>query len=377
MDARSLEGLLGFGDEDLAANRAGELSAAQARRLQTSGVWRLVVGPPVVVGGALLALLPDLSPLSVMGLVLAGLGLYICWKGFAYLVDGRERTVAYLTAPLARKVVQGRYGRHYFARIGPVSKEISLSVYDQLPEGMPVHLYYAPGCRTLLSLEPAAAEEPRPPHPFGPDAAHVWDRVRWTWVLITVGALGCIAGGHDVLVAHPARPVAVHGTVSSYSETHGKSTARYLYLSGDPNSYTPQAPSSYTPPVPSLYDLVNEPVTLYVNDGSRDVIGLVAGGQLYAADWYLHPEHQTTYEIVNGLIVGVLSLAAMVAAAAWLVIAGLRARASTVTDAPSARYMPPSVRPASANLPAGLLLGVILAVTAGLLAAFTLTGGHL
>src|SRR5258708_35288822 len=124
--------------------------------------------------------------------------------------------------------------------MGPVSKRIKKGTYDALPPNLLCPLYYAPGCRSLLSVEPADSPAPLPMHRCGPDSAHAWDRLRWSWVLLTIGVVGLLAGFRQFAVAHPANPVRVDGTVADYRETHGKSTSRSIYLAGPSGAYTPQ-----------------------------------------------------------------------------------------------------------------------------------------
>ena len=365
MDERSLEWFLDFKPDDLAANRAGSLSSGQVGRLSWSGIWRLVVGPVLLVGGVIVALVFDLAFVALTALAFAAYGLYLTWHGFAFLVDGYDGAVAFTTAPLRRRMVRTKNGYQYYANIGPVTKSISMTAYSGLPEGLNCHLYYAPGCRSLLSTEPVTAEEPKPDHPFGPDSAHVWDRVRWSWVLIVIGAVGVLIGAHVIVTAHPAYLVRVGGTISNYSETHGKTTSRYLYLAGDPEAYTPQSEGSYSPAAPDFYSLTGKEVVLYINKGTRDILALNDGDQVYAADWYLHPEHQTVYEATNGSATAVVSLIAILVGLGMLGF-GRRRGASSAADpsAPPPLIAPPTVRSPQAFWPAALVLGVVIALAA-------------
>ena len=360
MDERTLEGFLGFNDDDLAANRDGRLSPRQTRRLAGSGAGRLIVGPPFAVGGAAMSLLFDSAIGAVLCLIASGMGLYIAWRGFGFLVDSMDGAVAFVTGPLSGRKVRTRNRTSYWAHIGPVSKRIGRAAFDALPNGVACHLYYAPGCRSLLSVEPATVDEPRPMHPFGPDSAHAWDRLRWSWVLMTIGLLGLVVGGHQVASAHPAQPVSVSGVVSDYRETHGRSTTRTLYLEGRGDTYTPKAEDTYTPPAPSFGVLVGHEVVLYINSGTHDVLAIDDGGQLYAGDWYLHPEHQTMFETVNGAITTVLSGASLLIGVA-LLVRDRRQRES------SAVYGPPTVRPVEQMLPSATVTVVTFIAFLGLL----------
>ena len=341
-----------------------------------------MVGPAILIGSVVVALLSTSVLLTVAALLAAALGLYLAWHGFAFVVDATEGTVAFVTGVLGCTTERGRYGTYYYAHIGPVTKRISSHAYDSLPRGE-FHLYYAPGCRSLLSVEPVAEDEPKPPHPFGPDSAHVWDRLRASWVAMTIGVLGLLIGVHAIAVAHPAHPFPVSGTVSNYDEHHGKGgTYRYLYLGGDPDSYTPQPEDSYDPPLPPFDSLIGQNVVLYLNEGTRNVLAIRdARETLHAADWYVHPDHETVNEATNGALSAGLSLLAIVGGAAGTVLGRQRLSpplakkqggpdprfARTPMYSRSPLFAPPGVRPWYANwAPALLLLLVSLAVAIGL-----------
>ena len=382
MGEQPLEGFLGFDDADLAANRTGYLGPGQRPRLLWSGVWRLAVGPTILIVSVIVALLSRSALLSLGALLVAAFALYLAWHGFAFVVDVMDGTVAFVTGILGCTSVRGRNGTSYFAHIGPVTKRISARAYNSLPRAT-FHLYYAPGCRSLLSLEPATEDQPKPPHPFGPDSAHVWDRLRLSWIAMTIGVLGVVIGAHMIAVAHAAHPFAVDGTVTNYYEHHGKGgTTRSLSLSGDPNTYAPKSEDSYEPPLPSFYGLVGDEVTLYVNQGTSDVLAIRDNREtLHAGDWYLHPEHETVNEAANGAGTAAVSLLAIAIGVA--VIAGWRrspgAAEPSDESAPDPRYAsapmysrsplfaPPSVRPWQRSWMAALaLLLVFIAAGAGL-----------
>jgi hypothetical protein len=358
LDETALEGWLGFNDGDLAANRDGRLSSRQVARLSWSGIWRILVGPPLAFIAAVVAFVVDTAFVAVIALGVVALGLYVAWRGFGFLADAMDRAVAYVTGTLTSRLERDRYGTHYWATIGPVSKRISKSSYDAMPYGARCHLYYSPGCRSLLSVEPAASPEPLPAHPFGPDSAHAWDRLRWSWVLLTIGVLGLLAGLHQFAVAHAANPVRVDGTVADYRESHGRSTTRSLYLDVDSGAYTPQAEHNYTPEPPAFATFIGQKVTLYVDGGSRDVIAIVSREQLYANDWYLHPDHEAVFDRVNGgLTLGISAL--VLAIAVWMIQSNRR-------RAEMPAYGPPTVRPVAAMLP---VAGAVILVV-GFIAAF-------
>lgn len=178
---------------------------------------------------------------TVIVLLVAGFGLWLTWQGFAFLADAVDRHVGFVTGPLNVEVVHGKT-TSYYAAVGPVRKSISRRTSEQLPGGLVCHLYYAPACRSLLSIEPATESEPKPQHPFGPDSAHAWDRIRGSWVAIATAALGLGLAAHSLAAAHAAQPYRVGGTVANYYVTHGSKGGvyRHLDMNGDSADYQPQ-----------------------------------------------------------------------------------------------------------------------------------------
>ena len=362
MDEGSLEGFLGFSDADLAANRDGRLSPGQVTRLTWSGIWRLILGPALAIGSVVVALaaFTDNAIGTAFALFFAAIGLFLTWVGFAYLADAVDGQVAFVTGRLGCTVVRGKT-TSYYANVGPVRKGISSRAYDALPR-IGCHLYYAPGCRSLLSIEPSSESEPKPAHPFGPDSAHVWDRIRGSWVAIVVGVLGLGIAVYGAAVAHPAQPVRVDGTVSDYYETHGKSgTHRHLILS-DGSEYAPQSEDSYSPPLDSFANLAGKEIVIYVDKGTDNVIAISDGDQLHVGDWYSHPDHEKTYDLANAGLSGLAGLGILAGGIAAIVIGRRQvqpqpAPAQAADDPRFARtplysqsaVFAPSVRPLSAG----------------------------
>jgi len=358
----ALEGWLRFNDEDVACNRDGRLSPRQRRGLLWSAAWRLALGPAAAVL-ATLGVTVDFEPAIavVVALIALCLGLYLMWRGFAFMVDAASGAVAFVTAPLRTRTVRGR-STSYFVDVGPVTRAIKARAYAAIRAGDTYHLFYAPGCRSLLSLEPASATEPLPAHPFGPDTSHAWDRLRWSWILLTVGAFGALLGAHQVAAAHPAHPVRVAGTVQDYVEERttgrGAHTIRSLYLVGDGTVYTPDDESAYAPPVPDYYELIGKSVVLYVDEGTADVIALSDGDTMYSADWYLHPDHETNYMLLNGVLTAAVGVGFLLLG--FVLLLRDRRQAEEMPGR-SGDYVPPTAHPLRAMWGAALVLGAVLA----------------
>ena len=366
MSDQSLEGLLGFSDADLAGNRGGRLGPGQRARLVWSGLWRLVLGPALLIGALVIAIaaFTDSAFGTVIALLVAGFGLWLTWQGFAFIVDGVDRHVAFVTGPLDVEVVRGKT-TSYYACVGPVRKSISRRTSEQLPDGLVCHLYYAPACRSLLSIEPATEGEPKPQHPFGPDSAHAWDRIRGAWVAVAIGVLGLALAAHSLAAAHTAQPHRIGGTVATYYVTHGSKGGvyRHLELNGDATDYQPQDGDSYTPPV-VFENLIGKEIVLYVDRGTANVLAVNDGDQLHAGDWYLHPEHEWWNDLANALAVGLVGLAFLAGGIATMRQRQRRLRVTDPTFARTPLYampgiMPPSVRPWYANWTAVLAFTVV------------------
>lgn len=371
MDQRqaALEGWLRFNDEDISFNRDGRLSPRQRSKLLWSAAWRLVIGTAVAVVAALAcAVTVNTAIAELFGLVVLVIGLQLSWTGFAYLIDATSNAVAFVTAQLQTRVVHGR-GTTFFANVGPIHKTLTRKAFLGITPavGVTYHLYYAPGCRSLLALEAASATEPLPAHPFGPDSAHAWDRLRWSWILLTAGAFAALVGAHQVAAAHPAHPVKVAGVVQNYIEetTTGRSgshTTRSIYLAGDDNVYRLDARGDYSPPAPDYYQLIGKLVDLWVDDGTTDVIALNDGDTTYAGDWYLHPEHEHTFLLTNAwLTIGIAAV--LIGLGLWLMLRDRR-WAEAMPDRP-ATYVPPTVHPVKA-LWSGVLVVAGIAAFIGL-----------
>lgn len=367
-----MEELLRFNDADLAANRDGRLGPGQVPRLMWSGLWRLIAGPAMLIAFLALSIVALSTVLaSLLMLVFVAIGLWVTWRGFAFLVDALDRNVAFVTGRLRANRVVGKTTT-YYADIGPVHKQISRRTYDSLPS-LTCHLYYAPGSRSLLSIEPADEAEPKPDHPFGPDSAHIWDRLRFSWIVVTVGALGILIAAYGVAVAHAAHAVPVEGTIWNYVETHGKSTSRSLFVDPYSGAFTPYAEGDYSPPVQPFETLVGRNVVLYIDEGTRNVLAINDGEQMHKSDWYVHPGNEKVSLLLQASAAGIISLLVIAAGVLRIRVASRPSppdppAAETPTYAAPSLLAPPSVRPWYANW-AAMLVFIVVGGAMGLLVA--------
>ena len=301
---------------DVAANREAHISGRQQVGLWYAGLWRLTAGLPAAGIGAVIALEPEFV-IMASGIALVTTGLYLSWRGFSFLGDSITRNVAYVTGGIIPESRTYRGSTTYYMIVGPVKTRISRRTYRTLPAGLNCHAYYGSGSRHLLSLEPATAEEPDPSLSFGADAAHTWDRLRWRMIVAAAAAFGLAAGIHAIVIAHPAETFLVSGPISSYEETTGRGSYRHVFLEGNAQTYYLDKRSSYSPPIPDLSSYPGSQVDLYVSAGSSDVLALRLRESLYAADYYLHPEHQKDNMISSGATIALLSGIALAIALWW------------------------------------------------------------
>lgn len=172
MSSQPLQAYFKFDDEDLAANRAGRLSEAQAARLRREAVsgmgctsfFLLGIAAALLIGG--LILLGD-GALSLRGPALAGLagwligmlvpaGLGLSSLRAALSPDLRLRRasgpVEFRNPPASGR---SRRARHFLSLAGQTF-ELSGDLSQHMPPGQVFAVYYT-GDRTIVSVEALAA----------------------------------------------------------------------------------------------------------------------------------------------------------------------------------------------------------------------------
>jgi hypothetical protein len=145
----------------------------------------------------------------------------------------------------------------------------------------------------------------------------------WSWPL--AGVLALVFGGSIVATAHPAHPVKLAGTVAHYRfhYTYFVVTGRDIVLNEQP-SVTYHLIGDYTPELPG-HVWINEPITLWVDQGSQDAVAMATvdataaapGSQadLWASQYYATPGQLQTDRGMGGgslLLLGTLLIAGVV-----------------------------------------------------------------
>jgi hypothetical protein len=303
------------------------LSGRQTIGLWYSGLWRLLVGLPIAVGGAALAWQVPLPSRAFanfvfmgVGVGLGGYGTYLSWRAFSLVGDAITRKVSYVTAGIDSQVKTSSKGaKTYYMVVGPVRTQIyRRSTFEALPVGVNCHVYYTPGSKHLLSLEPATADEPHPSLHFGGDPLHAWDRLRWTWFVPAMAVFGLAVGAHAMVTAHPAHWETISGRLVEYHETHGKGASRYFSIDTSSQEYNLSSLDGASLSAPALDSYIGDPVDLYVNsEDSADVLALRLRETLYTADLYLHPDHEFWGIIWSGAWIAFVSAAVLGGFAWW------------------------------------------------------------
>jgi hypothetical protein len=329
-------------ETDVAANREARITARQLLGLWYSGLWRLIVGLPVTIGGAAIAWVvpfPTKSLLNfffmALGVGVVGYGSYLSWRAISFLGDAITRRVTYVTGRLHSQVVTSSKGaKTYFMSVGPVKAQLwRKKTFEALPVGLDCHVYYTAGSVHLLTIEPATAGEPHPSLlSFGGDPFHAWDRLRWSWLVPAVAVFGLAAGTHAMISAHPAHWGTISGRIIEYHETHGKSASFYFSIDSSSQEYNLNSLEGASPPAPALDTYIGDPVDLYVNsDDPNDVLAMRLRETLYTADLYLYPDHQFWGMIWSGAPVALVS-AAVLAVFAWQIAYRRKHPAREMTD---------------------------------------------
>src|SRR5260370_34642099 len=221
---------------DVAANRDARVRGRQLAALVYAGAWRLTLGlPPTAAGVALAWAAPGSAATGggfiaflvlALALGLLGLGAYVSWRGFSFLGDAITRKVSYVTGRIDGDTATYKGATAYYMVIGPSKTRVSRKTYNPMPMGRLCHAYYAPGSLHLFSIIPSTHAKPPPPLTFGGDAAHAWDRLRWTWLVAAVAVFGLVAGSNGGVIGHPAQMSTVSGSVRPNQESYWKNTPR-------------------------------------------------------------------------------------------------------------------------------------------------------
>jgi hypothetical protein len=155
----------------LAANRAGKLAPEQAAALRRRALRRLLLGLTTVGGALLLAVAVGVAEgarIFAQMLLFCGIialcGGRVIAMGVRALQDARGGAVAALEGSVtkSRSVDTDEAGNStmmYYYHVGRQKFRVTSAAYMALPSGAICRLYYSPGVRELLSIEPVAAPD--------------------------------------------------------------------------------------------------------------------------------------------------------------------------------------------------------------------------
>ncbi|MFL5800647.1 MAG: hypothetical protein ACJ8CR_02790 [Roseiflexaceae bacterium] len=155
----------------LAANRAGHLAPEQATFLRRRARRRLLLGL-IATGGALLFAIAvgvaeggrSIAQIGLFGGIIALAGGQLVITSVKTLNDARAGAVAVLEGLVTRSRgvdtdESGNSTIAYYYQVGAQKFRVAPAAYTALPAGTACRLYYAPGGKELLSIEPLAAPE--------------------------------------------------------------------------------------------------------------------------------------------------------------------------------------------------------------------------
>jgi hypothetical protein len=161
-----LAGANRFADEDLQANRNGQISPPQRNRLlrkTLSGgisvffglVFAAAFALPYLLNGSLPENIASLAiPLAMMAYLLFSGGLSI-YRNLGDALSGALETVQGAGAKSTEQRSSGRSRRTvYLYNIGNLNFEVPQGAYQALIDGLEYRAYYVPRTRQLLSIEP-------------------------------------------------------------------------------------------------------------------------------------------------------------------------------------------------------------------------------
>lgn len=170
MDALTLTNAIGFGVDDLNANRAGELSENQRVFLNREcSFWRLYAFSIPVVAMLLIVLavadgiqrydtLASRIGMILLILILAGtffLYTYVRFKKFR--ADLEENRISSLVGVVELKSYAQRNGREYIVALEKVQFKINRLTFETFETGSSYRIYYALHSKRIMSAEPVAS----------------------------------------------------------------------------------------------------------------------------------------------------------------------------------------------------------------------------
>lgn len=146
------------------------------------------------------------------------------------------------------------------------------------------------------------------------------------WTFYALAGLFIVLGASSFITAHPAKPVAMQGTIASFSEYTRNNAYDHSEIVLNENAsqtYTLDK-TNFHPDLPDFDHIYkNGKVTLWLNAGTTDVIALELYDQdnqhpvRYTSAYYDTPGQAMHDNLVTGSILSVISLAFLLMGLFW------------------------------------------------------------
>jgi hypothetical protein len=152
----------------------------------------------------------------------------------------------------------------------------------------------------------------------------------WWFTLLTLVpvALGLWFGGQLISTAQAARPVGTAGELiqaraGSCNKFSNDPCAFILFFTDYdvvmqlPGSTEQSGPYrfhvlSYRPPAPNPTSLIGRPLSIWIDQGTSDIIGLHVNDRIYGTDYYYHPKYKYWDTLTGGVVLGTAGIALLV-----------------------------------------------------------------
>lgn len=152
----------------------------------------------------------------------------------------------------------------------------------------------------------------------------------WWFTLLTLVplALGLWVGGQLISTAQEARPVSIAGELTqaraaSCNKFSNEPCAFILFFTDydvfvqPPGSTEQSGPFrfhvlSYRPSSPNPTSLIGRPLSIWIDQGTSDIIGLHVNDRTYGTDYYYHPKYKFWDTLTGGVVLATAGIALLV-----------------------------------------------------------------